>query len=61
MNVTMLFRTIDLAGQEHLPETNRARVIPAEDGQMQIFSSTQSPSGGAKARCSSIEAANAQG
>ena len=36
---------IDLAGQEHLYlETNRARAIPAEDGQMQIFSSTQSPS-----------------
>ncbi|MEC8330307.1 MAG: molybdopterin cofactor-binding domain-containing protein, partial [Verrucomicrobiota bacterium] len=36
---------IDLAGQEHLYlETNRARAIPTEDGQMQIFSSTQSPS-----------------
>lgn len=36
---------IDLGGQEHLYlETNRARAIPKEDGQMQIFSSTQSPS-----------------
>lgn len=36
---------IDLAGQEHLYlETNRARAIPREDGQMQVFSSTQSPS-----------------
>ncbi|TVP80102.1 MAG: xanthine dehydrogenase [Puniceicoccaceae bacterium] len=36
---------IDLGGQEHLYlETNRARAIPREDEQMQIFSSTQSPS-----------------
>ncbi|MGJ8640382.1 MAG: xanthine dehydrogenase molybdopterin binding subunit [Opitutaceae bacterium] len=36
---------VDLAGQEHLYlETNRARAIPTEAGQMQIFSSTQSPS-----------------
>ncbi|MEO0509753.1 MAG: molybdopterin cofactor-binding domain-containing protein [Verrucomicrobiota bacterium] len=37
--------TIDLAGQEHLYlETNRARAIPREDGQMSVYSSTQSPS-----------------
>jgi len=36
---------IDLAGQEHLYlETNRARAIPKEDGLIQIYSSTQSPS-----------------
>lgn len=36
---------IDLAGQEHLYlETNRARAIPKEDGQMTVYSSTQSPS-----------------
>ncbi|MEM8866928.1 MAG: molybdopterin cofactor-binding domain-containing protein [Verrucomicrobiota bacterium] len=36
---------IDLAGQEHLYlETNRARAIPREDGQMYVTSSTQSPS-----------------
>lgn len=36
---------IDLAGQEHLYlETNRARSIPREDDQMQVYSSTQSPS-----------------
>ena len=35
---------IDLGGQEHLYlETNRARAIPREDDQMQVFSSTQSP------------------
>lgn len=35
---------IDLGGQEHLYlETNRARAIPREDEQMQVFSSTQSP------------------
>lgn len=35
---------VDLAGQEHLYlETNRARAIPREDGQMLIYSSTQSP------------------
>jgi len=36
---------VDLAGQEHLYlETNRARAIPREDGQMTVYSSTQSPS-----------------
>lgn len=36
---------IDLGGQEHLYlETNRARAIPKEDGQILLFSSTQSPS-----------------
>jgi len=42
---TVVEGQIDLAGQEHLYlETNRARALPKEDGQMQIFSSTQSPS-----------------
>lgn len=41
--------TIDLAGQEHLYlETNRARAIPREDGQMSVYSSTQSPSAAQK-------------
>ncbi|MBC2605449.1 xanthine dehydrogenase molybdopterin binding subunit [Pelagicoccus albus] len=41
---TVLEGAIDLAGQEHLYlETNRARAIPAEDGQLRVFSSTQSP------------------
>ncbi len=40
---------IDLGGQEHLYlETNRARAIPTEDGQIKVFSSTQSPSAGQK-------------
>ena len=35
---------VDLAGQEHLYlETNRARAVPREDGQMMIYASTQSP------------------
>jgi xanthine dehydrogenase large subunit len=43
---TVVEGQIDLAGQEHLYlETNRARALPKEDGQMQVFSSTQSPSG----------------
>jgi xanthine dehydrogenase large subunit len=34
----------DIGGQEHLYlETNRARVIPGEDGTLKVFSSTQSP------------------
>jgi len=42
---TIVAGKIDLAGQEHLYlETNRARVIPQEDGQMKVYSSTQSPS-----------------
>jgi xanthine dehydrogenase large subunit len=42
---TVVEGQIDLAGQEHLYlETNRARAIPKEDGQMQVYSSTQSPS-----------------
>jgi len=42
---TVVTGEIDLAGQEHLYlETNRARALPREDGQIQIFSSTQSPS-----------------
>jgi len=41
---TVVEGRVDLAGQEHLYlETNRARAIPREDGQMQVFSSTQSP------------------
>ena len=36
---------VDLAGQDHLYlETNRARAVPVEDGQVKVFSSTQSPS-----------------
>jgi xanthine dehydrogenase large subunit len=35
---------VDLAGQEHLYlETNRARVLPREDDQYMVYSSTQSP------------------
>lgn len=37
--------SIDLAGQEHLYlETNRSRAFPVEDGQIKVYSSTQSPS-----------------
>jgi len=37
--------SIDLAGQEHLYlETNRSRAVPVEDGQIKVYSSTQSPS-----------------
>lgn len=37
---------VDLHGQEHLYlETNRSRVIPMEDGQLKVYSSTQNPSG----------------
>lgn len=40
---------VDLAGQDHLYlETNRARAVPKEDGQVQVFSSTQSPSAAQK-------------
>lgn len=40
---------VDLAGQDHLYlETNRARAVPREDGQVQVFSSTQSPSAAQK-------------
>ncbi|MBH53553.1 MAG: xanthine dehydrogenase [Opitutaceae bacterium] len=36
---------VDLAGQDHLYlETNRCRALPIEDGQIKVFSSTQSPS-----------------
>lgn len=36
---------VDLGGQEHLYlETQRSRAIPREDGQVQVFASTQSPS-----------------
>lgn len=42
---TIVEGSVDLAGQEHLYlETNRARAIPREDGQMTVYSSTQSPS-----------------
>lgn len=42
---TIVEGAVDLAGQEHLYlETNRARAVPKEDGQMFISSSTQSPS-----------------
>ena len=42
---TIVEGTIDLAGQEHLYlETNRARALPREDGQMTVHASTQSPS-----------------
>ncbi|WP_269525191.1 xanthine dehydrogenase molybdopterin binding subunit [Coraliomargarita parva] len=42
---TVVEGQIDLAGQEHLYlETNRARAIPREDGQVSVYSSTQSPS-----------------
>ncbi|MGF1531917.1 MAG: molybdopterin cofactor-binding domain-containing protein [Puniceicoccaceae bacterium] len=41
--------SVDLAGQDHLYlETNRARAVPREDGQMLILSSTQSPSAAQK-------------
>lgn len=41
---------VDLAGQDHTYlETNRARAIPKEDGQVKVYSSTQSPSSGQKA------------
>lgn len=41
---TVVDGCVDLAGQEHLYlETNRARAVPREDGQIQVFSSTQSP------------------
>ncbi|MFW6354238.1 MAG: molybdopterin cofactor-binding domain-containing protein [Verrucomicrobiota bacterium] len=37
--------SVDLGGQEHLYlETHRARALPREDGQMMVWSSTQSPS-----------------
>ncbi|MCZ6674164.1 MAG: molybdopterin-dependent oxidoreductase [Verrucomicrobia bacterium] len=40
---------IDLAGQDHTYlETNRARAVPKEDGQVKVYSSTQSPSAGQK-------------
>ena len=40
----------DTGGQEHVPlETNRARAIPREDGQLTVWSSTQSPYAGQKA------------
>ncbi|MDG2168396.1 MAG: molybdopterin-dependent oxidoreductase [Opitutales bacterium] len=40
---------VDLAGQDHLYlETNRARAVPVEDGQVRVFSSTQSPSAAQK-------------
>jgi xanthine dehydrogenase large subunit len=40
---------VDLAGQDHLYlETNRARAVPGEDGQVKIYSSTQSPSAAQK-------------
>jgi xanthine dehydrogenase large subunit len=36
---------VDLAGQDHLYlETNRARAVPVEDGQVRVYASTQSPS-----------------
>ncbi|MCH6258603.1 molybdopterin-dependent oxidoreductase [Puniceicoccaceae bacterium K14] len=36
---------VDLGGQEHMYlETNRCRAVPMEDGQIKVFSSTQSPS-----------------
>lgn len=42
---TVVEGSVDLAGQEHLYlETNRARAIPREDGQMMVYASTQSPS-----------------
>lgn len=42
---TIVEGTVDLAGQEHLYlETNRARAIPCEDGQIKVYASTQSPS-----------------
>ncbi|MDQ8187761.1 molybdopterin cofactor-binding domain-containing protein [Pelagicoccus sp. SDUM812002] len=42
---TLVEGSIDLAGQEHLYlETNRARAVPCEDGQIKVYSSTQSPS-----------------
>ncbi|EDY81048.1 Aldehyde oxidase and xanthine dehydrogenase, molybdopterin binding domain, putative [Verrucomicrobiia bacterium DG1235] len=42
---TVVEGSIDLAGQEHLYlETNRCRSIPCEDGQLKVYSSTQSPS-----------------
>jgi xanthine dehydrogenase large subunit len=42
---TVVEGSVDLGGQEHLYlETNRARALPREDGQMMIYSSTQSPS-----------------
>lgn len=40
---------VDLAGQDHLYlETNRARAVPVEDGQIKVFSSTQSPTAAQK-------------
>ena len=40
---------VDLAGQDHLYlETNRARAVPVEDGQVKVFSSTQSPTAAQK-------------
>lgn len=40
---------VDLAGQDHLYlETNRARAVPVEDGQVKVYSSTQSPSAAQK-------------
>jgi len=40
----------DIGGQEHVPlETNRARALPRENGQMTVWSSTQSPYAGQKA------------
>lgn len=40
----------DMGGQEHVPlETNRARAIAREDGQVTVWSSTQSPYAGQKA------------
>lgn len=46
---TIVEGEIDLAGQEHLYlETNRARAVPTEDGQVKIYASTQSPSAAQK-------------
>jgi xanthine dehydrogenase large subunit len=40
---------VDLAGQDHTYlETNRSRAVPVEDGQVKVYSSTQSPSAGQK-------------
>lgn len=42
---TVVEGSVDLAGQEHMYlETNRARAVPCEDGQLKVYSSTQSPS-----------------
>lgn len=42
---TVVAGQVDLGGQEHVYlETHRARAIPAEDGQIRLYVSTQSPS-----------------